>query len=133
MNTGSFAISIHILTLLAHDQQAWMSSSKIAKSININPVLVRKELAKLKKAKLILVKEGNSGGSKLAKVPEDLYLSEIFKANQASHIFKYAKNEPNPDCPIGKSINKRLNKLYTDIDDKILIVLKNKSLQEFIQ
>lgn len=133
MNTGSFAICIHILTLLAHNRHQWLSSADIASSININPVLVRKELGKLKKAELILVKEGKSGGSQLAKDPEIIHLSEIFNATSQDHVFSFARNEPNPDCPVGKSINTWLEKLYCDIDEHIIKLLDNKSLTEFIQ
>ena len=133
MNTGSFAICIHILALLSHDQENWMSSSKIASSININPVLVRKELLKLKEAKIIEVKEGKNGGSKIAKSPDGIKLSEIFEITSKDHLFSFAKNEPNQDCPVGKSINIWLEKLYFDIDESVIKLLDNKTLTEFIQ
>ena len=133
MNTGSFAICIHILTLLAYDQENWMSSADIAESININPVLVRKELSKLKQGGLVKVREGKGGGSQLAKSPEDIHLSEIFRVTSHDHVFSFAKNEPNHDCPVGKSINNWLDKLYSDIDQHIDNLLDNKSLKDFLQ
>lgn len=133
MNTGSFAISVHILTLLAHYPESLLSSSKIAESININPVLVRKELLKLKKARLIEVKPGINGGSCLAKQAADIHLSEVFIVTQHEHVFSFAKNKPNENCPVGKSINEWLDKLYTDIDKNIFILLENKTLAEFLQ
>ena len=110
-----------------------MSSAQIAESININPVLVRKELTKLKQGKLIKVREGKGGGSQLAKSPEDIHLSEIFRITSHDHVFSFAKNEPNPDCPVGKSINNWLDKLYGDIDQHIDNLLDNKSLRDFLQ
>ena len=133
MNTGSFAICIHILTLLTHDQEHWLSSSKIAASININPVLVRKELLKLKEAGMIQVKEGKCGGSKLALSPDHIFLSDVFKITNGEHLFSFAKNEPNQECPVGKSINTWLENLYSDIDDSVVQLLDNKSLTKFIQ
>lgn len=44
MISGKFAISIHILTLLAKFPDVYLSSEFIASSINLNPVLVRKEI-----------------------------------------------------------------------------------------
>ena len=49
MISGKFAISIHILTLLAKFPDDYLSSEFIASSINLNPVLVRKEISNLKK------------------------------------------------------------------------------------
>lgn len=133
MNTGSFAICIHMLTLLAHQPETWMSSAQIARSININPVLVRKELIKLKDAGLIQVKEGKGGGSRLAKNPEHIHLSEVFRATSRDHVFSFAKNEPNPDCPVGQSVHQWLEKLYCDIDTQIENLLDNKTLDTFFK
>lgn len=44
MNNTRFATAIHIMTLLAESPQDWLTSEWIAGSININPVIVRKEL-----------------------------------------------------------------------------------------
>ncbi len=110
-----------------------MSSAEIACSININPVLVRKEIVKLKEAGLITVREGKGGGSKIAKQPKDIHLSEIFRITSNDHVFSFAKNEPNHDCPIGKNINIWLDKLYADIDLSIINLLDNKSLESFVQ
>ncbi len=50
MNNARFQISVHILTLLAKAEGEALSSELIAGSININPVLVRKEISVLRKA-----------------------------------------------------------------------------------
>ena len=47
MSNGKFAISVHILTLLASEPGEYCSSEYLSGSININPVLVRKELVNL--------------------------------------------------------------------------------------
>ena len=65
MVKSRFAIVTHILTLLAMFDDDYMSSNDIAGSLNINPVLVRKEIAALKKQGLIESKEGKNGGVKL--------------------------------------------------------------------
>ncbi|MFC3160874.1 hypothetical protein ACFOEQ_22685 [Chryseobacterium arachidis] len=45
MNNTRFATAIHIMTLLAESPQEWLTSEWMAGSININPVIVRKELS----------------------------------------------------------------------------------------
>ena len=52
MNNTRFATAIHIMTLLAESPQDWLTSEWIAGSININPVIVRKELGVLREAGL---------------------------------------------------------------------------------
>lgn len=79
MRKSKFAIVIHILTLLGTFRDEWLSSKIIASSLNVNPVLVRNEIALLLKHQLIESKEGKNGGVKLLKPPKDILLSEILK------------------------------------------------------
>ena len=66
MIKSRFAIVTHIMTLLASAPDEFMTSNTMAGSLNVNPVLVRKELAGLKKLGLIESKEGKNGGVNLA-------------------------------------------------------------------
>jgi hypothetical protein len=43
----------------------------------------------------------------------------------------FSKNEPNPDCPVGKQINKNLENLYENINEKISLQLSGISLEDF--
>lgn len=120
------------MTLLADTEGNYMSSTDIAGSLNINPVLVRKELSTLIKAGLIESKEGKSGGSRLLKPAKEIALSELFKIVKGEgHTLGLAKNEPNPLCPIGKKMNQNLNKLYEQIDHGIEQSLSGITLEEF--
>ena len=79
MISGKFAITIHILTLLHKFPNDYLSSEFIAGSINLNPVLVRKEIANLKAHHIVESKEGKNGGTKLAVNAANLTLKEIFE------------------------------------------------------
>ena len=79
MNNTRFSISLHILTLLARAEDELLSSEYIAGSININPVLVRKELINLRNQGLVASREGKNGGSYLNKPARDIYLSDIYR------------------------------------------------------
>ncbi|GAB5563081.1 MAG: Rrf2 family transcriptional regulator [Winogradskyella sp.] len=110
----------------------YMSSNDIAGSLNINPVLVRKEIAELKKQGLIESKEGKNGGVKLIKKAEDIKLSQIFNLVKGdSFTFGLAKNDPNPKCPVGRQMNTNLSNLYKTIDNNIEQTLKDTSLKDF--
>jgi len=131
MNNGRFAVSLHILTILAEMDDELLTSDWIAGSININPVLVRKEMVNLRKHGLIESKEGKNGGSALARPANKIYLSEIYNAVKQEFILGQSKNTPNPDCRIGKQINKHLDTLYQEIEDTLLKKLGKKTLAEF--
>jgi Rrf2 family protein len=131
MNSSRFAISVHILTLLESAKGQLLSSDYLASSININPVLVRKELINLRKHGLVASKEGKNGGSYLTKPAKDILLSDVYLAVKQANILGQAKNEPNPKCPVGRQINKHLDTLYNDAEQALLAQLKNTTLQSF--
>ncbi|PXY45670.1 Rrf2 family transcriptional regulator [Flavobacterium hydrophilum] len=131
MLSGKFAITIHILTLLTKFPNDFLSSEFIAGSINLNPVLVRKEIANLKAHHIVESKEGKNGGTRLAKNATDITLKEIFQMTFDTINLGYAKNQPHPDCPVGKKINENLSGLYADLNEKVSLELKNITLEDF--
>lgn len=132
MIKSRFAIVTHIMTLLASAPDEFMTSNTMAGSLNVNPVLVRKELAGLKKLGLIESKEGKNGGVKLAKAVANIRLSELFLlAKGEGSILGYSKNEPNPQCPIGRQINDNLSKLYEELDANVAASLDKITLENF--
>eukprot|EP01132_Coremiostelium_polycephalum_P017461 gene17461-20903_t len=131
MNNGRFAISLHILTLLDQSNGEVLSSEYIAGSININPVLVRKELISLRNQGLVLSKEGKNGGSYLAKPSTEITLAEIYNSVKQISLLGQAKNTPNPKCPVGKQINKHLNDLYVNTENVLIKELAAQTLADF--
>ena len=131
MVSGKFAITIHILTLLSKFPDEYLSSEFIAGSMNLHPVLVRKEIANLKKNNIVESKEGKNGGTKLSKSASGISLDAIYKMTFETVSLGFSKNTPNPNCPVGKKINENLQNLYDDINDKISLQLKDISLEDF--
>jgi len=131
MNSGRFAISVHILTLLTFSEEEWTSSEYLAGSININPVLVRKELGNLRERGLVLSKEGKSGGSRLAKAADQIFMSEVYEAVKQKDLLGKGINSPNPACAVGRKINDHLDSLYDDAEKNLLASLGKVSLAAF--
>lgn len=131
MNNGRFAISLHILTLLDKANGEVLSSDYIAGSININPVLVRKELSNLRNHGMVLSKEGKNGGSYLAKSAQSITLGEIYNSVRQNSLLGNLKNTPNPQCPVGKQINKHLDNLYVDTENALIRQLSAQTLADF--
>lgn len=133
MNNGRFAISLHILTLLEKANGELLSSDYIAGSININPVLVRKELSNLRNHGMVLNKEGKNGGSELAKPARDITLADIYNAVRQNSLLGNLKNIPNPNCLVGQQISKHLERLYVDTEDVLINQLSTQTLADFSQ
>ncbi|MCI3939050.1 Rrf2 family transcriptional regulator [Chryseobacterium aahli] len=131
MSNTRFATAIHIMTLLAKVPQEWLTSDWLAGSINVNPVIVRKELRELREAGLITSRLGKEGGTKLAKSAEEIKISEIYAAVKNKEVLGKKNQKPNPACPVGKEINNHLSMLFEQTDLLVKGFLGNKSLQEF--
>lgn len=131
MNNTRFATAIHIMTLLAKDSQEWLTSDWLAGSINVNPVIVRKELGNLKSYGLIESRQGKDGGVRIGKKLEEVNVADIYQAIKNSEVLGKKNQNPNPFCSVGKDINKNLNVLFSETDDLVFEFLKNKKLSDF--
>lgn len=130
MNNGRFATALHILTLLATQPGERLSSEYIAGSININPVLVRKELSHLRNHGLVESREGKNGGSTLAKPASNILLSDIYQVVQHAPLLGRS-NMPNPACPVGRQINGHIDQLYKVAEKALVDQLGKITLAEF--
>ncbi|WP_449437833.1 RrF2 family transcriptional regulator [Pedobacter steynii] len=131
MNNSRFAISLHILTLLEKAKGELLSSEYMAGSININPVLVRKELSNLRNHGFVNSKEGKNGGSYLSKSAKEINLADIYNAVRQINLLGISKNTPNPQCPVGKQMNTHLNNLYNSTEQALVKELSSQTLADF--
>ena len=131
MSNTRFATAIHIMTILAKNPQAFLTSDWLAGSINVNPVIVRKELINLKKSGLVESRQGKDGGVRIGKDAENINVAEIYEAIKNSEVLGKKNLNPNPLCNVGKDINKNLNQLFSETDDLVFQFVKDKKLSDF--
>ena len=99
-------IAVHILLCIVEfDGKYKTTSSFLADSVNVNPVIIRKTLGQLRDAGLVHVEAG-VGGASLAKDPADITLLDIFDAVECAdtELFRFHEN-PNPACPVGRTVH----------------------------
>lgn len=131
MNNGRFAIALHILVLLEKASGSLLSSDYLAGSININPVMVRKELISLRNQGFVSSKEGKNGGASLAMAANQITLGAVYESVKQGVLLGHQKNTPNPKCPVGKDINQHLNNLYDDTEKVLISQLNKQTLADF--
>lgn len=106
--SSRFSIAVHTLSLVAVVPNE-CTGDFIAKSVNTNPVIIRRIMSKLKQASLIEVRPG-VGGASLLKDPADITLLDIYRALEVvedGELFNFHKH-PNPNCPVGSMIEQTL-------------------------
>ncbi len=130
--TSQFSIAVHILTMLAKTCSERVKSEYLAKSVNTNPVVIRRLLCSLQEAGLVISQVGASGGTCLSRLPENIRLSEVYKVVSPGDIFSLHPKTPNQDCPVGKNIEAILCRLQKEIDKTIEEKLAEYTLRDVI-
>ncbi|HEM5318102.1 TPA: Rrf2 family transcriptional regulator [Streptococcus suis] len=110
--SSRFTIASHILVLLALEgEKEKQTSTSIAGSIGVNPVIIRNILSQLKEAGLVQVARG-VGGARLAQDPDKITLLHIYQAvelfGEKGKLFGFHE-QPNPACQVGRSIHPLLD------------------------
>jgi len=112
MNTNQqFAVSVHILTVLAASLGQAVTSDYIAESVDTNPVVIRRVMGHLREHGLVESRPGAAGGWQLKLPPEQIPLCEVYRA--VSHDQLLAMHQhPSPYCPIGSKIRPVLGEVF---------------------
>lgn len=99
-----FAVSVHALAYLAHREGGLVSSAELASSVATNPVVIRRVMAALVKARLVGTTKGAAGGFSLARAPGDISLLAIYRAAEPKPNLGLNRFTPNHRCPVGAKI-----------------------------
>ncbi|MEO6568209.1 MAG: Rrf2 family transcriptional regulator [Opitutaceae bacterium] len=107
-----FAVSVHILAYLTYRRDVDVPSTEIAASVDTNPVVIRRLLGALLKARLVTAQKGASGGFSLAKAPEKISLRDVYRAVDPSPDYGLRHFAPNHECPVGAKISAILSAAF---------------------
>lgn len=118
--SSRFTIALHVLTALeTFKGQFPLTSNFLSTSVQVNPVIIRNILLKLKANGLIQITRGRGDSIKLNKRPDEINLLDVYKAIEPLEhdtLFAFHKN-PNPKCPVGQNI-------HNILDDRLMSVQK---------
>lgn len=132
--SSRFSVGIHILTLIEINKDGTSTSEFIAGSVNTNPAVIRKIMGMLKNAGLVNVRPGVPG-AELAKKLSDVTLFDVYHAVnvvQEKELFTVHDN-PNPECPVGRNIQKTIEPLLTTAQLAMEKVLKSLTLEDVVK
>ena len=133
MNTSCrFSVATHILTLLVYCGPEALTSEFIAGSVNTNPVVVRRLLARLRQARLVASQGGPGGGWRLLREPGTLTLGEVYAAVEGGTLFPPSAATPNPNCPVGKNIQLALDGILQDAQRALVESLARTPLSQLV-
>jgi Rrf2 family protein len=129
VSNSRYTVALHILDVLAIGIEPPITSDMIAKSVNTNPVVIRRILATLREAGLVTSQPGVGGGITLNRAPETITLLDVYRLFKTEgDLFPLHPNEPNQLCPCGANIQAVLSPIYAEAEAALEAVLAQKTL-----
>ncbi len=130
--TAEFTVAVHALVYL-HHKNTVLSSEELAQNVCTNPARIRKVMAKLKKAGLVLAREGRvQGGYACAQGAEEITLEQIFCAveDRVANCFRalrvynsgvvksvWRSGDPEMSCLVASGMASVMDELYDELDN----------------
>ena len=133
MASSRFSIAVHTLGLLARAEDKSLKSEQIACLVKTNPVVIRRILSELRRAQIVVSQAGASGGTRLARKPEEILLVEIYRVIESRQIFALHRKKPDERCEIGQSIEVVLLQIQNKLDKAIEESLGKFTLAEILR
>ena len=128
-----FAVAVHIATALGFQSEFPRTSEDLAKSVNTNPVVVRRLLQALAKAGLIHVREGKSGGSTLARPASQITLNDIYCAVEPDPLFGLPAKKMNRACPVSCKMPSLMTGVLSRVEHSLSEQLKKTRLSDLLK
>lgn len=133
--SSRFTIALHILTCIEEFKNDYkITSDFLASSINVNPVVIRRILQKLKSAGIITVARGNVGNMEINRDLKDITFYYVYKAVDCvddEGLFHFHEN-PNPLCPVGRNIHNVLDNRLNAVQKAMENEMKKSTLADVI-
>ena len=131
--SSRFAVAVHMLTLMAYARDEPVKSEQAACSVNTNPVVIRRILCALSKARLVSSQTGAAGGTKLAREASQITLLDVYRAVEGGRIFLLHRQPPDPECPIGTNVQMVLEGVLGDVEATVDGVLAKITIEKILQ
>mgnify|MGYP002397091778 CR=1 FL=1 len=109
-----YATAVQICIFLKHMPYQVMSSTTMAKSVNTNPVVIRRLIQELRNHEIIASSSGAKGGFFLAKSAAEISLWDIYLATREEEFFKRPKI--NPECIVSSNLKALVHDVFTEAE-----------------
>jgi DNA-binding IscR family transcriptional regulator len=126
------ATAIHIAGMLSYAEKRPLTSENIARSVNTNPVVVRRIIGLLACHGLVKVKMGTGGGAFLSRNPSEITLAEIYLALEEGSIFEVPQFEDSHHCLIRKVVRPMVAEVLETAEQSLIENLRKTTLAEVL-
>ena len=129
-----FAVSVHILTVLASKTGQLLTSEVIAEQVNTNPAVVRRLVGALQKAGLVGSKLGPGGGLSLARAASAISLDSVYCAvkEEGTNLLVPEKTVSSPSCDFARGIMVSLEGTCTKAEQALQAELRQTTIADVL-
>lgn len=128
--TSEFAVAVHGLVYL-NKKKTTISSEELASNVCTNPARIRKVMAKLKKAGMIVTKEGLEGGYHFIKDPAQVNLKQVCDALEVTFVSSSWKSgDENMPCMISSGMSGVMDDIYGELNELCRIRMEKITIKD---
>jgi Rrf2 family protein len=109
-----------------------VTSELIARSVNTNPVFIRRVLGLLHHAGLVASQPGVGGGWRLLRSPEDISLLDVYRAVDEGHLLAMPHSVPDESCAIGRNIQHTLSIYFGEAEQAFEAALARRNVAQVL-
>jgi Rrf2 family protein len=109
------------------------TSEQIAKSVNTNPVVIRRLLGELRDAGLVESRRGAGAGWRLRRDAELITLADVYDAVDDGPLYAMHHGTPSQRCPVGRTIRSVLGPVYEAAEQALRADLARTSVADVLR
>ncbi|EMF01141.1 Rrf2 family transcriptional regulator [Streptomyces mobaraensis NBRC 13819 = DSM 40847] len=129
-------IAAHALTWIGLYQRRGhevATSEQIATSVDTNPVVIRRLLSELRRARLVDSRRGAGAGWTLSRDLEAITLLDVHEVVEPGPLFALHRSSPDPQCVVGRGIGPALTSVYEGIEAVLREELARTTLEDVLR
>jgi len=128
-----FTFAVHIMTALAFTPDEVIGSQILAASVNTNPVVIRRLLLALRRARLIETFTGKHGGARLRKKPREISLVDIYDAVEPRPVIPVNDRKALKKCHVSCNMKSIMSRVAENTEDAVRKHLRSISLAQLVR
>ena len=125
------SITLHALVHMAESPCA-LTSEQLAAQAGCNPVVIRRTLAGLRRARLVRSEKGHGGGWSLVRSVERITLGDVYDALGTPTIFAMGDRTESPGCLVEQAVNRAMREAFGEAESLLVSRLRAVSIAEVL-
>src|SRR5947207_1038401 len=133
MVNQQFTFAVHIMTALAFARGKVVDSRTLAASVNTNPVVVRRLLLALRRARLIETFTGRHGGARLRKNPRQISLVDIYDSVEPRPVIPVNERRALKKCHVSCHMKAIMTRVAATTEEAVRKHLRRMTLAQLVR